>query len=333
MFFKIQPEQIQIHAFSSPSGDMRFFAGSNYVYANLSRYLTGVFDISGSLSVNGVALPVADSTNFTSGSNSFAFGGVDNDVIGVRNTEVNGDSCSILGTGNAAFNSRFADFDAASTNNTALGGYGADFNGVTGATVLKDGQASVVASNGNNSLTISYGSGTFIENGNLTIKAGNLNVGAGNSGLFSGDLHALGSIYRNGVALATTGDIYVTSGVLDGKLTNSGSALSTRINNTGSTLLAVVAVLSGESVLKTSDQTISGEKTFHQSTIFSQSIYLKGNSGVLSGVSGATQIVPTGSGDSAGARGLVSFSGAFLFYKISDNPNLWVRHSGQLSWP
>ena len=355
MYYKIQPEQIQIHAFSSPSGDLRFAVGSNYVYANLSRSLTGSFALSGSLNINGVRVPVSDPSNFATGSNCFYFGGQNNNISGQDNATVNGDFCVVRGTGNASFNSKSVDFSIYSKNNTALGGYGATFqSGVTGASILKDGRATTKNSRGNNSLVLSYGSGVFVEDGDLNIIDKNLKVSALGSGLFSGDLQVLGNAYVNYVKIATVNDLYSVSGVLSGRISDTGSyavsasgALSTRISNTGAYAASASGALStridntglyaynlsGKAVLNTGNQTISGNKTFHETQTFSQSLYLKGNSGNLSGISGSTQIVPTGSGHSVGSRGLIAYSGQFLYIKISDAPHLWARHSGTLNWP
>jgi len=67
-------------------------------------------------------------------------------------------------------------------------------------------------------------------------------------------------------------------------------------------------------------------------TEFAQSLYLKGNSGILSGIDASTAQIPIDSGDSIGERGLISYSGEYLFLKISDNPNQWIRFSGQGFW-
>ena len=53
MYNKIQPEQIEIHTFSSPSGDIFFQQGTNYVHGNLNRSLAGNFSITGGLTLNG----------------------------------------------------------------------------------------------------------------------------------------------------------------------------------------------------------------------------------------------------------------------------------------
>lgn len=374
MYYKLQPEQFQLHNFSSPSGDLSFAVGSNYVYGNISRFLTGEFGISGSISVNGIKVPVANPSNFSSGSDSFCFGGVNNSVIGVRNSSFNSNDCSVLGTGNACFNSYLSNFPSSSEKNTIIGGRSASISAnTTGATFLKDGVATAISSNGNNSLTISYQGGTFIENGRLVLKSSDLHVGSIGSGLFSGNLHVLGEAYKNGLKIATTGDIYNASGILSGRINDTGSSLSARISDTGSILLTTINntgsslsarinntgafaylssgilstgiintgsslssridTINGSVVFKTGDQTIDDVKVFTETQSFNQSIRLIGYGGTIDGEEGSSQIVPSDSGDSVGERGLIAFAGEFLYLKISDAPHIWVRHSGTFNWP
>ena len=47
MFYKIQPEQINLHTFSSSSGDISFTQATKTVVANLSRDLSGTFNFGG----------------------------------------------------------------------------------------------------------------------------------------------------------------------------------------------------------------------------------------------------------------------------------------------
>lgn len=387
MFYKIQPKQIQLHDFSSPSGDLRFETGSDYVYVNLSRNLTGNFNVSGQISVNNVRIPVMDASNSVTGSNSFVFGGISNSISGVRNVAVNSRDCSILGTGNLALNSYLSNFPSSSSNNTLIGGQAVTFaNNTTGAVVLKDYTASSLTSNGSNSLTASFTGGCFIENGSLSIKNGDLNVSQLNSGLFSGNAHVLGELYENGDRLVnkTEFDVYTgnysylidsinnqlnglnsninttgaysvsTSGLLNTKIQQTGlysvvtsGILDAKIQQTGLNSLNNLTVASGILEYKINissgyfaattvsaflEQTINGAKTFASSPISSGSIYLMGDGGILTGASAASNFVPTGSSSSIGSRGLISYSGDFLYLKISDDPHIWIRHSGVSTW-
>lgn len=337
MYYKIQPEQIQLHAFSSPSGHLEFTSGSNYVYANLADTLTGAFNITGSLSINGQKVNFSDPSNtVATGLGNFAFGGLSNTIGGTGNVNLNGDYNSIYGKDNTVVNGHLNTFNPSSEKNTVLAGRSITFNsGTTGASVLKDYGSYAVSDNGSDTLTIAFQSGIFVEGGKVTFESANLYLDSASSGIFSGDCNFLGTLTKNGAGLATTGDIGVTSGVLDTRIISTGSELATSILNTGLYAVGVKSsldTLSGASVFKTGDQSISGENTFIRNTVFSESLYLKGNSGVLSGVSGASTLVPTESGSAIGARGLISYSGEFLYLKISDNPHHWLRVSGQLNW-
>jgi hypothetical protein len=452
MYHKIQPEQIKLHAFSSPSGDINFNSGTNYVYANLSRVLSGNFNINGSLFVNGSSIFASDPSNTSTGSNSFIFGGTNNNVSGGRNGFINSYSSSNLGSGNLGINTRNSNFDTGTSDNTILAGKGINFNNrITGSTVIKDQTATSLNVDKKQSLIISFQSGTFFENGNVSIEDGDLYVSSLGSGLFSGDLHALGTIFENGVPVATTGDLGVLSGALNTRILNTGAyavaasgalntriintgayavaasgalntrilntgayavaasgalntsilntgayavassgalntriintgayavaasgalntsvlntgayavassgalntrilntgayavaasgALNTRIINTGAYAVAASGALNtrmNTSVFTSGEQTIYGAKTFHENLNLSQSLIIGGASGELNDVEAGTEIVPASYDDAVGVRGLVAYSGEFLYLKISDSPPIWARHSGTINWP
>ena len=344
MYHKIQPEQIKLHAFSSPSGDINFNSGTNYVYANLSRTLSGNFNINGSLFVNGSSIFASDPSNTSTGSNSFIFGGTNNNVSGSRNGLVNSYSSSTLGSGNLGINTRNSNFDTGTSDNTILAGKGVNFDTlITGSTVIKDQRATSLNVDKKQSLIISFESGTFFENGNVSIEDGDLYVSSSSSGLFSGNLHALGTIFENGVPVATTGDLGVLSGALNNRILNTGAyavaasgALNTRILDTGAYAVAASGELNtriNTSVFTSGEQIISGAKTFHENLNLSQSVVIFGGSGILYDAEAGTEIVPASYDDSVGNRGLIAYSGEFLYLKISDIPNIWVRHSGSINWP
>jgi hypothetical protein len=156
MYHKIQPEQIQIHAFSSPSGDLSFDVGSNYVYANLSRFLTGNFAITGGLSIDGFPVFVSDGSNTLNGQESFILGGTNNDISGNHNGLANSFNTDVLGVGNVAINARNSIFSSGAKDNTLLGGRSVNFNtGVTGSVTIKDNTSTNLDVNLNNSLFVS----------------------------------------------------------------------------------------------------------------------------------------------------------------------------------
>lgn len=343
MYYKIQPEQIQLHTFSSPSGDISFDIGSNYVYANLSRYLTGNFAITGDLSVNGRPVIYHSDTNNAHLAGNTTISCQTTIVSGTGNTLINCDSVQARGTNNIFIGAEDVDANASSYNNLVLGGRGVGINsGVYGTVILKDDSNSdfLTVARSNN-LYIQFESGIDVGGSGLRLNSANLEVDG--HILLSGKVVATQE-FATGITSTLSGNLNTTGQSLNTYIINTGSTLSSNIASTGSALVSTlnttgarlnsgITALSGQSVFTTSNQTISGQKTFHESQIFSQSIFLKGSSGNFQGVTGSTQIVPTGSGDSAGGRGLIAYSGEFLFYKISDSPHLWVRHSGQLMWP
>ena len=320
MYYKIQPEQIEIHNFSSPSGDINFFIGSNYVNANLSRSLNGNFDFIGDLSISGVKLKhFYNSTNSLNGSNSFIFGGSDNNVSGQRNSSLNTQECEIGGEGNSIINSKFSSIFENSLENTILGGKFANIlQNITGSMILKDSSVLQVEGNINNSLSIFFNGGNFIKRGGLTIEHGDLKVNEYGSGLFSGNLNILGDSYFsnrptvNGTGVFLQGEeveptslVYIT-----GNQTISGlKGFTTRptVNGTG-------VFLQGEEVEPTSlvyitgNQTISGIKNFDvRPTVNGTGVLLIGEAAGGGGTIDTTNLVNT--------TGNQTISGLKTFYE------------------
>lgn len=222
MYYKIQPEQIEIHNFSSPSGDVDFLIGSNYVYANLSRTLTGDFNFIGDLLVNGVKVDsFYDSSNFLSGDNSFVFGGSNNQVSGTINASLNAEESKIGGQGNVIINSKYSSIHDTSSENTIIGGRLANvLQNTTGSMILKDSVIFEVENNINNSLSILFDGGNFIKKGGLIIEDGDLKINDFSSGLFSGNLNVLGNSYFsnrptvNGTGVLLSGETQNLSGLV-----------------------------------------------------------------------------------------------------------------------
>ena len=133
------------------------------------------------------------------------------------------------------------------------------------------------------------------------------------------------------------------SGALNTRILNTGAyavaasgALNTRILDTGAYAVAASGALNtriNTSVFTSGEQIISGAKTFHENLNLSQSVVIFGGSGILYDAEAGTEIVPASYDDSVGNRGLIAYSGEFLYLKISDIPNIWVRHSGSINWP
>ena len=344
MFNKIQPEQIQLHSFSSPSGTIKFEAGSNFVYANLSNSLTGSFNITGDLSVNNQRVQFPDPSNTVqSGNYNFILGGTLNTIQGTGNGLLNGIYNTINGKTNVVLNGEYSDFNINSEKNTLLAGNYASFqSGVTGAVILKDHAGYSTSDNGSNTLTVSFESGIFFEDSPVNFISSDVYLGPTASGVFSGDCYFIGALKKDGLSVATTGDVYSSTSGLQSQIINTGSGLfnlitgiSGQIVNTGSYAVSVknsLDVLSGNSLFKTGDQTISGKKSFNRDTEFAQSLYLKGNSGILTGIEASTSQIPINYEDPIGERGLISYSGECLFLKISDDPHIWIKFNGSSLW-
>ena len=245
MYYKIQPEQIEIHNFSSPSGDMNFLIGSNYIDVNLSRTLTGNFDFIGDLLISGVPIKsFYNSSNFLSGDNSFVFGGSNNQVSGKRNSSLNTEQSQIGGEGNAIINSSFSSIKENSLNNTILGGKFANIlQNITGSMILKDGSVSQVENNINNSLSILFEGGNFIKKGGLNIENGDFKLNNFGSGLISGNFNVLGNSY-----FSNRPTVNGTGVLLIGEATAGGGGGGDATTNT--------------------IQTFSGQKTFTAAPIF-----------------------------------------------------------------
>jgi hypothetical protein len=340
MFHKIQPEQIQLPTFSSPSGSINFEVGSNFVYANLSNALTGNFFITGQLFINNQKVQFSDPSNtVASGTSNFILGGKFNNIQGTGNVVLNGIYNTLNGNSNSVVNGEFCDFSVNSIKNTVLAGAYCSFqSGVTGSAILGDTRSYSKPSYGSNTLSIYYESGAYFNNTPVILDNSDIYLTSSASGVFSGDCSFFGNLKKGGLTVATTGDIFSANTGIKNDLVNTGIyavSVKTDLINTGVYAVSVknsLDILSGNSLLKTGSQVASGQKTFAQDTVFSESILIKGNSGILSGVNGSTTQIPIDSGDSVGQRGLISYSGEYLFLKISDNPNQWIRFSGQSFW-
>ncbi len=168
-FTKIQPQQLQLPTFTSPSGDLSFSDLSTGIEINLSRNISGPININ-DLTVDSsevLKLPSSSSVSST----SVVLAGPNNTVGGTYNVVINGSSNSeISGSYNVLVNGTQVDFGASGQNNTIIGGDGVSFaDQVTGAVILAD-YLSSVNNNTNHSLLISFNSGVTFQNGDVTFE-------------------------------------------------------------------------------------------------------------------------------------------------------------------
>lgn len=263
-YSKIQPQQIQIHEFSSPSGHVNFTAGSDYVFANLAPTLTGNFNIIGNLSVNGGSISSSSSSNiFDSG--SFVVNGSGNTIGGTGSVILNGTDNDVDGMYNVIVNGVDCSFETGSRRNTILAGTLCTVDNVSGCTILHD-QSTLTTVNAtkNNAIYISYTGGAYINSithfeKDVKVEANSdFYLSSSSSGIFSGDINVLGDIYWDSSLIPRMSD-----------LNSTGQALSVRLIATGQTLNSKIDILSGSlggvqsgAVLLTGAQSIQGDKTF-----------------------------------------------------------------------
>lgn len=228
-FTKIQPQQVQLATFLSPSGDLTFTDNVTGVSANLSRSLAGNFDFTDSLTISSSeVITSAPSNNSTS--SSIALGGVSNVVSGSNNVLVNGTAnTQFSGNYNVLVNGTLNDFGASGQNNTILAGRQCSFDDkVTGAVILAD-HETTLANNVNHSLTVGFSSGVTFRAGDVEFDS-HLKVNANHSGILSGNVHVGGTLDVTGAAQ------FAGSVDMDDPLTlhdGSQAASQTWVNETG----------------------------------------------------------------------------------------------------
>lgn len=199
-FTKIQPQQVQLATFLSPSGDLTFTDNVTGVSANLSRSLAGDFNFTDSLKVSSNEVVLTDNTN-NSSDLSITIGGVTNLVSGNHNVLVNGTLNTFSGNYNTLLNGKSVNFGVSGQKNTIVSSDGGTFsNSITGSVILADHESTPTV-NTNHSLTISFNSGTTFENGDITHNGdeaffnSHLHVDSAHSGMFSGGLYVSGNSY------------------------------------------------------------------------------------------------------------------------------------------
>lgn len=274
MYSKIQPQQIEIHDFSSPSGHVNFVKGSNYVYANLSPTISGNFNFVGDVTLNGKSIPVIGTSNTFDQEYNTIVGGSGNIIEGTGNSILNGDESSVLGNQNVIVNGYDCSFASGSRKNTIVGGNLCSVSAVTGVTILQDQSSIVVSANKNNALYVSFTGGSYVSsdvymNGDVFFEpTKDLFLSSSSSGVFSGDINVGGNLYWKGLLVPTMAQLTGASGELNTKIIATGSSLDSKIN----TLSGNISPLLTSSVRTTGAQTISGDKTF------ADDIFMRGSS-------------------------------------------------------
>jgi len=202
-FNKIQPEQIQLATFFSDSGDLNITQTDTGVQMNLSKNLTGNFAFTGQVLTNGkrvFGLGHTGSNVFDPDSGNLLFLGgsteMGQDVNNFNNIALITQGSSISGINNVAINTKSTIFQTGSQNNTIVAGNSVTFGKVaTGSAVIKDGAASSLTVNDQNTLTVQFEKGHFFEAGsNYFESAASFNA----SGIFSGKLDILSDATLSG---------------------------------------------------------------------------------------------------------------------------------------
>lgn len=161
-FNKIQPEQIQLPTFFSNSGDFVFSDLSTGFKLELSRGLTGNFNIVGNLTLDSKNVLRADSSLIYNKASGMLIGGTNNTISGLYNVVVNGNNNTIGGLDNTVLFGNDSVFDDNSSQNTLICGNTITFaSGVTGSAMLGD-NASVRSINESNVLYIDFSSGVKV---------------------------------------------------------------------------------------------------------------------------------------------------------------------------
>ncbi len=257
MYNKIQPEQIEIHAFSSPSGHISFTKGSNYVYANLNNSISGDFNVTGSFKVNNQSFYTTDPSNSYTSTNNVILGGKINNISQATGCAIiNSISGNVKGKNNLDLNSNYSSFDSSSSFCTVLAGKNNVIqSNVIGSTVIYDHSSSSSITE-SNKLFISFANGVDIQAD--TLINGNLTIDELNTGTFKSDCYFTKNVFKSGLSVATE---YYTNLKISGDNYDTGSVLS--VNNQDRFLNSKdnVPVLywTGSSVRFTSNPNIDGK--------------------------------------------------------------------------
>jgi len=181
-FNKIQPQQLQMPTFFSNSGDLAFTDLTTGFKVELSRFLTGDFDISGDLTINFRRIPQMSPSIVFDRDRGMLIGGTNSTISGEGNFVVNGDGNLIGGEDNTILFSKDSYFQPASSGNVLIGGNTVTFpSGVTGSMMLGDNNANreIEASN---TIYVEFDSGQRFING--TVFEDNIDVSG--SSIFNG---------------------------------------------------------------------------------------------------------------------------------------------------
>ena len=205
--------------FFSNSGDVVFDQSlETGVKLNLSRGLTGEFDVTGRFTVNSAPVfsTAETGTNIYLGnqqeaadgtrSGQFVMLGGNNTISGLNSIILNSNNTLMSGDQNVSINGNAQTFGANTAGCTVLAGNLASFDhDLRGSVIIKDTKSATSrAANTSHTLNIQFASGAYFQGTETYFLGGSdLIQDASSSGLFSGDLNVLGKSFVTGSYAAT----------------------------------------------------------------------------------------------------------------------------------
>jgi|13_taG_2_1085334.scaffolds.fasta_scaffold56386_1 hypothetical protein len=215
-FTKIQPQQLQLPTFLSPSGEFVFVDNTTGFDITLNRDLTGDFTIDGSLLISSQELLTSSASN-SSDDTGKALGGISNTATGI-NVVVNGNAIDAnSGSFNTALNGKTSNFGRSGEYNTIVCGRNVSFSDqITGSTVIADQATTAQDMTKNNSLLISFDSGVEFKTPNSGVVFSdnvvfNDSVYLNNEASFADDVTFNDSVSFNGTDVIFDSDIKLDS--------------------------------------------------------------------------------------------------------------------------
>lgn len=325
----IDPRQYTPYQLIFPSGNINAVQGDDYFNVYLLESLSGNFNITGSLKVNGKGVFFPDVTNNFGGSGIYVYGGTNNFATGTNNgiiyafdSEISGDKNGILfGEQNQIVDASYASVVAG--RNTLASHTGAV---VIGDSVLARQKNSVK----NDSLTIDLTGGVFNQY-NLYQK-GDFYLDSASSGLSSGNWNFLQGVYKTGSPLQNLQNLLDASGTLASSiLLNSGLAktgLDALSGFTTGKIKEVSGILAGDALgpnylsITGGDQGVTGYKTFSTGIFVSGDINMRfgsyiGSRGFQFGTYGAVLTLGDTGGTTSDIAGNLGGTSAVLISKES----------------
>ena len=223
---KIQPEQLQMPIFYNDLGDVVITQEDTGIRLDLSRGLTGDFNVTGGLILNKApVLELADtSTNFYNRpeSGTFVLNGANNNITNcIDSIIVNGSANTVQGNQNVVLNGSNQDYGIGVTNCTAIGNNATFGTLTTGALVLTDSLSTPVIPRGDDSLTLQFTGGAYIATINSYFLNTTVSLNENSSGIFSGGVNFYGDTFVTGYRVATTHDV---TGMLSGNFVEGNGA-------------------------------------------------------------------------------------------------------------